>query len=93
MIFLRLALYHDFIFQYQLYNGIEENPDAAGSGLINFRCSKRCPTDCESVDFEFWNNIADKFEPDPSLKLKCIDDGMKTGSGKHAFLNGYSKYT
>ena len=79
MVFLRLALCNDLIFQYQLYNDIEKKPDAAGSGLINFKCSKRCPTDCEGVDFEFWHEKIDKFDLDPSLKLKCIDDGIKRG--------------
>jgi len=56
---------------WRLYNGIERNPNAAGSGLIKFGCSLRCPTYCQNSTFEFWNRNIEDFDIDPSLKLVC----------------------
>jgi len=58
---------------WRLYNGIERNPNDAGSGLINFGCSLHCPTDCKNTTFEFWNRNIEDFDFDPSLKLVCRD--------------------
>jgi len=56
---------------WRLYNGIERDPNAAGSGLINFGCSEHCPTNCESSKFKFWNRTIEDFDLDPSLTLKA----------------------
>ena len=89
---LKLTFYHHFIFNSELYNGIETNPNAAGSGLISFGCSERCPTDCASSNFGYYNRNIEDFDIDPSLKLECLDDRLKRSSGKHIFLNGCLKH-
>ena len=68
---------------FKLYNGIVRNPNAVGSGLLNFGCSKRCPTDCESEKSRFWNRNIEEFDIDSSLKLECKDDRIKRDSGKY----------
>ena len=52
----------------QVYNGVEDNPNYAGSGLIKFGCSLNCPTECQVTNFQVWN---DGFESDPSIKISC----------------------
>ena len=63
------------LFTYKLYNGIERNPNAAGSGLIKFGCSAPCMTDCINSTFEFWNKNIEDFELDPCLTIACKDVG------------------
>ena len=75
-------------FDYKLYNGIERNPNAAGSGLINFGCSKLCPTNCESSKFKFWNKNNEDFDLDTSLRLVCSDIG-KTKIEENKYKTNY----
>ena len=58
-----------FSFLPKLYNGIEKNPNFAGSGLVKFGCTKYCLDHCESSKFQFWNR--ERLELDPSLTLVC----------------------
>ena len=53
----------------KLYNGIEKNPNFAGSGLVKFDCSRNCLSSCEGSKFQFWNK--GRFELDNSLTLAC----------------------
>merc|ERR1712223_1493771 len=60
---------------WRLYNGIETNPDYAGSGLIKFGCSSKCLVACDSSKYKFWNKDNEKFEIDSSLAIECISTG------------------